>query len=98
MLRHNVQGEVFAWIDNYLVFAKDNSTADLIMKTMIFWLNHFEIKHKPVDRSGEFLGLKVTDDGIKLSDNSLRRLNVNWSSSEALGPPHSTISLRYQVI
>ena len=68
MTEKGIQGEVFAWIDNYLVFANDINTAEAIMKVMTDRLSHFGIKYKPVDRSGEFLGLHVTSEGVKLTD------------------------------
>lgn len=68
MAKEDISGAVFAWIDNYLVFADDLQTAEKVMDQMRFWLNYFEIKHKPIDYSGEFLGMRASEKGVALSE------------------------------
>ena len=66
--QNQIQGEAVAWIDNFLVFAKDTQSAEAIMTEMQRWLCYFKIECKEVDRSGEFLGMQRISSGLSLSD------------------------------
>ena len=68
ILENNVNGDTVAWVDNYLVFAENEATADRIMIELLRILKYFNIECKPVERTGEFLGLKADTQGVCLSE------------------------------
>lgn len=85
--QQSINGAVFAWIDNYLVFADDTKVAESIMNKMRYWLNFFEIKHKPVDYSGEFLGLLTSPAGVTLSSKFIEKTKSAMSTFKGIAHP-----------
>lgn len=63
-----IHADVTAWVDNFIVFAEDSDAASKTMKVMQHWLKEFEIDCKEVDKSGEFLGLKASAQGVCLTE------------------------------
>ena len=59
-------GFVAAWVDNFLVFAPDETTAIQIMNILQGQLRYFNILCSEVDRTGVFLGLARTNTGLQL--------------------------------
>lgn len=87
MESRNTEGAVFAWIDNFLVFASDRVTADAIMVELLKWLSYFHIESKPIDRSNSFLGLQRVTKGVKLADDFVEKANEKFGTfSEAKDP------------
>ena len=66
MLEQNIPGEVAAWVDNFLVFANTSKEAEFIMRLVEKELEMIEIKCKEVDTSGEFVGMALSEEGIRL--------------------------------
>ena len=63
-----VNGDSVAWVDNYRVFAENETTADLIMSELLRVLLYFNIECKPVEYTGEFLGLIADQRGVRLTE------------------------------
>lgn len=63
ILKENMEGKTVAWVDNFIVFAGNERDAQKIMSWIQGQLTFFRIKVKEVDKSGEFLGLKKSQNG-----------------------------------
>lgn len=62
--RNGWDAKVAAWIDNFIVFAHDDITANKVMSVVEIKLSHFNIKFKDRDKSGIFLGLVRSPEGL----------------------------------
>lgn len=82
-----IEGKVAAWIDNYLVFSKSTEDAERVMETLFSCLKMFNVKCKPVDKSGEFLGLKSEGGNISLTLPFVDRARKAFSSFKSLVKP-----------
>ena len=77
-----LDGFIEAWVDNFLVFASEEATATLIMKALQGQLHHFNILCSDVDKSGRFLGLERTGQGLQLDSSFRTTLKEDLKRSE----------------
>lgn len=76
MRKKRLNGEVVAWVDNFIIFAHSVEEAEAIMNLLENKLRFFNIKCSEVDKSFEFLGMEKNKEGIRLNKSFREKL---WS-------------------
>lgn len=71
-----------AWVDNFIVFAKNDNEANLIMSWMLDELKNVDIECKKVDASGEILGMVKTNMGLGLKDEFKEKLSAQLQHAQ----------------
>lgn len=82
-----LEGDVVAWVDNFIVFAEDPSATAQIMEILERQLQTFDIACSPVDKSQEFLGLQKTAKGLALQQSHQDKLTASISEALNKGAP-----------
>ena len=75
--KEGVCGAVFAWVDNFIVFADSESDRGRIMSILENQLRAFNIKCSEVDTSQSFLGLTRVEGGLRLEDSFVTRFRAS---------------------